>query len=696
MAGRALHIVGVAAVCLGAALSCGGQQKRSAPVIGGLDIEGNDALSDRRIRKKLLSEKTPWWPFAKKNYFDPVVWQTDLKRIERLYQSHGYFQAQVVRDQVAPDPPDGVDLTAEVREGPRTLVGALELKGLEGLPPDDREAALGKSPLEVGDPFVEEKWHEATSELRERLRGRGYARAEVLGEARVDVDTQRAALRIEARPGRRFRFGEIQVSSNEGKAIPAAWIWEEVRLAISEGEPYSPAALLDARRRLTAMGVFAMVEVTEGEPREGSDLLPVVVNTREAPLHTLRLGGGLRIDQIRNEARLLSEWINRNFKGGMRRLTARVEVGWAFLPNIYSVFQGEPSEARRNGPVLRSYVEFEQPRFLRRPTLRERSLLEVARTMEQAYDVLGARLINGVIWRPTTSFTLYPSYHLETYLLDGAANTGVVSAPLALGCHTTDQQCWIWLSYIEEVLTLDRRDNLLEPREGWYASLSLQQGGGPLQGDYTFLRVLPELRGYATFGSDRGITLAARARVGELLPSSGNPDDTAVVTRFYTGGAFSMRGFNERRLSPLLLVTPLPTDSNPNPNSYSVPVGGNGLVDGSFELRYELSGNLVGAAFVDFGQVTRDRMRLSDLKSTLVAVGIGLRYRTPVGPVRVDVGVRLPVGKLPPLLVQDANGVITQVPYAQNKSCFGVGGSSGDFVVGDGLCVLHISIGEAF
>jgi hypothetical protein len=80
----------------------------------------------------------------------------------------------------------------------------------------------------------------------------------------------------------------------------------------------------------------------------------------------------------------------------------------------------------------------------------------------------------------------------------------------------------------------------------------------------------------------------------------------------------------------------------------------------------------------------------------LIAVGIGLRYRTPVGPVRVDVGVRLPVGTLPPLLVQDMNGAITQVPYAQNKSCFGVGGSSGDGVVGDGLCVLHISIGEAF
>lgn len=141
--------------------------------------------------------------------------------------------------------------------------------------------------------------------------------------------------------------------------------------------------------------------------------------------------------------------------------------------------------------------------------------------------------------------------------------------------------------------------------------------------------------------------------------------------------------------------SPEPTSGNPNPASYSVPVGGNGLVDGSLELRYELSDSLIGAAFVDFGQVTRDRLKPGDLKTMLIAVGVGLRYRTPVGPVRVDVGVRLPVGTLPPLLVQDVNGVITELPYAQNKSCFGVGGSGGG-VVGDGLCVLHISIGEAF
>jgi translocation and assembly module TamA len=694
MVGRGLHIVGLAVLALGAALSCGARQNPTAPLVRGLKIDGNDALSDRRIRGRLLTEKTFWWPFAKKNYFDPVVWQTDLRRIERLYQSEGYFQAKVVRDQVTPDASNkNVHLSAEVREGPRTFVESVDVSGLEGLPAGDRAAVLEKPPLVVGAPFVEEEWQAETDELRERLRARGYAQAEVHGKAVVDVETHRAALSIDVAPGRQYRFGEIHVTTPGGQAIAPAWIWDEVRLAISDGELYSPEALVEARRRLTAMAVFASADVTTGKPDDATGRIPVEVTTREAPFHSLRLGGGARVDQIRNEARLLAEWVNRNFRGGLRRLTARIEAGWAFLPNVYSSFGGNPAEAHRNGPVARAYLEFEQPRFLGLTSLRERSVLELARTMEQAYDVAFARLINGVVWRPVSSLTLYPSYHLETYLLDGAANTGVLTAPLALGCETTDEQCMVWLSFLEEVVTWDRRDNLLEPREGWYASLSLQQGGGPLQGDFTYLRVLPELRGYLSVGE---LTVAARARVGDLLPRSGDPDDTAVVTRFYTGGAFSMRGFNERRLSPLLLVTPEPTSANPTPSSYSVPIGGNGLVDGSLEVRHGVTENLIAAAFVDVGQVSRDRLSLSDFGTLLVAVGVGLRYRTPVGPVRVDLGVRLPVGTLPPLLVQDAAGAIVQVPYAPNNTCFGLGGSGGDGIVGDGLCVLHFSIGEAF
>src|SRR4029078_5469904 len=103
-------------------------------------------------------------------------------------------------------------------------------------------------------------------------------------------------------------------------------------------------------------------------------------------------------------------------------------------------------------------------------------------------------------------------------------------------------------------------------------------------------------------------------RWGQLWPWSGNPDDSAVVTRFYAGGSNSMRGFSDRRLSPLLLVPPQPGFPNVN---VTVPIGGNGLIDGSFEVRYSLTSSLRVATFIDFLQVTHRRFFPGDLPALL-------------------------------------------------------------------------------
>ena len=124
-----------------------------------------------------------------------------------------------------------------------------------------------------------------------------------------------------------------------------------------------------------------------------------------------------------------------------------------------------------------------------------------------------------------------------------------------------------------------------------------------------------------------------------------------MVTRFYAGGGISMRGFADRRLSPLLQVPPPP---GVQIDQVTVPIGGNGMIDGSFEPRYSLTPTLRVAAFVDFGQVRRGRLEPGDIPHVLWAVGVGIRWLTPIGPIRVDLARRLPFGDLPPLLAVDA------------------------------------------
>src|SRR5262245_19295867 len=112
-----LVICGVAVL-----VGCGSQQKKDTPVVKDLAIKGNDEISSRKIKNKILTSKTGWWPFARKQYFDPVAWQADLERIRRLYEAEGFYQAEVVKDEVRPDPPDGVGLEVQVSEGKQTHV----------------------------------------------------------------------------------------------------------------------------------------------------------------------------------------------------------------------------------------------------------------------------------------------------------------------------------------------------------------------------------------------------------------------------------------------------------------------------------------------------------------------------------------------------------------------------------------------
>jgi translocation and assembly module TamA len=676
-------------------VGCASQQKKDTQVVKDVHISGNDAISSRRIEKKILTTSTGWWPFARKQLYDPVAWQSDLERIRRFYAANGYYQAEVLKSEVQPRPPDGVALDVQVREGQPTHVGKLDVQGLDALPAADRAAALNKLPLAPGAVFREEDWAAAKRLLADRLRNRGYAKASVAGRVLVDVGTRLADVTLTVAPGRRYAFGAIEVDTVPAARIPAQFVWEQVRLAIDEGETYSDSALDEAQRRVFGLGVFATIRVTAGEADDATGRIPVRVVVREGQFRTLRLGAGLRVDAIRNEARAVAEWSNRDFLGGMRKLTARAEAGWAFLPNVYAVASEDQSVARKNGPIARLRLEFEQPRLFGRPSLRWRDTLEIDRSLEQTYNALSTRVMTGVVWQALSTLAIFPAYRVEADYLNGAPINSAATAPLTLGCETTSDHCFIWLSYLDGLVTWDRRDHVFDPRHGTYLSLDLQGGGGPLGGDFDYVRVLPDARVYDSFGEANELTLSAHLRAGQLWPSSGNPDDSAVVTRFYAGGSVSMRGFSDRRLSPLLLVPPPP--GAPSNAQVTVPIGGNGLIDGSFEARYSILPSLRVAAFVDFGQVTHNRFAAGDIPNVMWAVGAGIRWLTAIGPIRVDLARRLPFGD-PPVLyrVDAAAGAIVPVSYTPDNSCFGLFGSHVPTLVPDNMCVLHISIGEAF
>jgi translocation and assembly module TamA len=685
-------------------LSCAAKQRTDAPVVHSLKIEGNHRLSSRSIKQKILTTETSILPFTSKKYFDPTVWEADQRRVERLYEASGDYHAKVVRAEVIPRPKNRVDLILHVAEDQPILIERIHITGLDELPEKERARALDDLPLEPGRPFREADWLAAKGSLRSKLRDQGYAEAQVEGQANVDLGRYQATLELAARPGLKYRFGDINVTGQPGGRINPALVREQVVLAL-DGDVFSDELVDEAQRRVFAMGVFSTARVRTGTPDRERARIPVIVEYREGPLHTLKLGGGAAIDQVRNEVRLMSEWTDRDFLGGMRKLTAQATAGWAFIPNTYAVVANKVDEGPRHGPIYQAKLELEQPRLFARPSLKLHSLLGSERTLEESYNAIGARTRHGVSWQPYSTLTITPSYELEAYWLNGPRTASALAAPLVLGCK--ENPCFIVVSFLEQVVTWDKRDSPLEPKKGHYLTLSVQEGGGPLQGNFDYLRFVPEARGYVTVGDDRWLTLAARLRVGTLLPKSGNPDDSAVVTRFTAGGAMSMRGFSLRRLSPMLLAQ-APTSPGGTAPMLTLPIGGNGLVEGSFEARTNVSDHLAVAAFSDFGSVSRGSLGPETFSGLQWAVGFGLRYLTAVGPIRVDLAYRLPFGRPPPLFDDQGHEITyrrigdTGVEFGRetgsnvNKTCFGIGGSNPATWVRDGLCVFHISIGEAF
>jgi translocation and assembly module TamA len=687
-----------------------------AQEVDALVIEGTRRLSAGDLKAKIVTGESSWVPWwfpllGHTAWFDAGAWQGDLRRLVRVYEANGFYQARVLTQAVTPAREGHVRLSVTVHEGEPALVASLTLAGLEGLEPADRAAVVADLPLALHQAFTEAQWTAIKALLVSRLKALGYASAAVSGEALVDAAATRVDVTLNAVPGTRFHFGLVSIEAEPGARVPASLIADVASSEVKAGEWSSVKALQATQVRVLAMGVFAGVKVSPGEPDEGAGTLPVVIDVHEAPFNSARLGLGVGGDLFRQEARVSGEYVNRNLglarlfvpDSELDRLTLKGKLGWAFLPTVWDVAAANPTS--KNGPIALVGVQYEVPRLLHVPTLTLQTSLELSRMIDAAFSYYGSELKAGVAWRPRNDLTIFPSLNFDAYLLDVPVSVRDNVPAAALGCPP-GAPCLV--SFVDVTAELDRRDSRLEPKEGYYLGLSVQGGVAQTTSLKPYLRIIPEARGFLSFGKEKRVTLAGKLRAGTLVSTDEN---TPIVARFFSGGS-SMRGFNARRLSPQVAVSRRVVVTDPTcrcqvvgydaNDGETLPVGGNGLLEASLELRWNVWGDLVLAVFNDWGLVTAAPLGpKTDLgRSLYAAVGLGARYLTPVGPIRVDIGVRLPfIGQALELQTAGVNafksspgcffGTFAPPPSAQ-ATAQPYGGSP------DSLCNFHLSIGEAF
>ncbi|HSK01972.1 MAG TPA: BamA/TamA family outer membrane protein, partial [Kofleriaceae bacterium] len=178
------------------------------------------------------------------------------------------------------------------------------------------------------------------------------------------------------------------------------------------------------------------------------------------------------------------------------------------------------------------------------------------------------------------------------------------------------------------LLTVDLRDHPIEPTLGAYAGLRSAIGTRLAGGAFEFVQLVPELRGYVPLGP---VVLGARVRAGTFL------GDVPATERFFAGGASSHRGFGERRLAPTRVGDVMGDE-------HIVPYGGESMLESSVEARFPIATwreiGIGGVLFLDGGDV-REELADVALRELHWAAGVGLRFRTLVGPIRADLGYRL-------------------------------------------------------
>ena len=660
----------VAAVALGllaaGAIRCAhGSAPARTPVVWDLELAGVRAVDQGELKEKLATGErgffhrlplvgTPLLYLGDEPRLDPDALEVDRQRIEAYYRERGYYGARVTGEKVVPLGPDRVRVVLRVEEGRPVVVSIVEVVGLEGAP--EAEKALRELPLRAGAVFTEADYDATREEILSALLEEGYATATVEQSARVVPEDGSATARYLVEPGPRYAFGPILVTGNA--AVSRETIRKQAALEVKTGRPWKESKLASARARVFGLGVFGGVRVGRGTPDPERGIIPVVVAVREAPFRTVRAGPGFGVEATRWEVRGIAGWMHRNAFGGLQRISVDGRAGYAWLPS--------PWDTTKEAVVGDVTAEFYKPSAVS-DRIDFSTRAKVERGIEPAYDFWSQSVRVALPVRLAPRWSFVPSYNIEMYFVNGDLAAGTEESELA--CQ--DDRCF--LSYFEQRLRWDGVDNPLNPKRGVIAALSLQEGFRIGSYGYGYLRVLPELKAY--WSPSARTVLGVRLRVGALVPID-QEAAPPVTARFLGGGSGSMRGFGATRLSPYAL----------DAEGGYAPVGGNGLLDGSVELRVSVTESWSGALYVDVGNVSDYDSLPSTWQGAFDpsfmqwAAGLGLRYATPVGPLRVDGALRIPTQWERGLSWTEGLPPLRGLPEGQNEPIWS----------------FHISLGDSF
>ncbi|HEU0310554.1 MAG TPA: BamA/TamA family outer membrane protein [Sphingomicrobium sp.] len=512
--------------------------------------------------------------------------RADAELLVELLRSRGHYDAAVEPSIDV----SGTELIVQLTTvpGPLYRFGSVDLPGLDQAAGNEAGALREAFAVKAGDPVVAQHVIDAGVALQVALGERGFATAKV-GEQDIVIDheAQTAQLVLPVTPGPIARFGRISVSGE-----PPFSNRHVQRIARFEpGDRYEQSEVADLRRALIATGLISSVEVNQ-VPRDEGQVIDLAVTLEPAPMRTIagELGYGTG-EGIRAEA----SWQHRNMFNPEGALTVR----------------GVAGTQEQLGAVV-----FRRNNWLRRDQVLNAQAL-AAHVDRDAYEAKTLSLSAGFerqsnfIWQKKWTWSL----GAELVASDEEDTIEATGEP---------RRRTFFIAALPGSLGLDESDDLLDPTKGFRLLGRVSPEISFEGGAFTYARMQFDASAYHAVS--QSAVAAGRIRIGSIVGAS--RDDIAPSRRFYSGGGGSVRGYGYQRIGPR------DVDNDP--------IGGRSLAEFSLEARIRLKafgGNFGIVPFIDGGTLSTSAM--PDFKDWQIGVGIGARYYSSFGPIRIDVGTPL-------------------------------------------------------
>jgi outer membrane protein insertion porin family len=584
-----------------------------------VEIGGNRYFDTETIRERMFLQKASFLQFPHGRYSESLL-SRDEDSIVSLYQSNGFRGVRVthrLEDDYRGKAGD-IAVFIAIDEGPQYFVDRLEVEGIEKL---DKAAILSMLGSTEDQPFSEFNVAVDRDTILAQYFDNGFPNATFEWSSKPAAKPNLVDLRFAINEGKQESVREVLINQGGLRTTRPSLIYRSLHL--NPGDPLSPTVITETQRRLYDLGVFSRVDTAIQNPDGESSRKYVLYEMDEAGRYSLAAGLGAQMARIGGCQTCLDA------PAGKTGFSPRVSLDFT-RSNLWGLAHSISLRTRVSTLERRGLLTYSWPRF----RSQDRFNISFTGLYEDLRDIRtfsykreeGSAQLSQRVSKATTLFYRYTFRRVD---IDQAT---LKVTPFLIPLLSQP----VHLGLVSVAMIQDRRDDPVDPHKGVFNTFDLGLAEHVVGSQRNFLRFLARNSTYHAIG--KKLVLARSTEFGDMYAFHYTGDLLEAIPlpeRFFGGGGTSQRGFPENQAGPRDPVT-------------GFPLGGTAVLFNQTELRFPLVGDNVGGvlfhdagnAYSSLGNVSFrvSQRNLQDFDYMVHAVGFGIRYRTPVGPIRVDLG----------------------------------------------------------